>query len=128
MKHVYDFYKPDLSSPYPVVDGNLSVQCYMSALDHCYSEYCEKALAKAENSKAQEISLNNFIGVVFHTPFIKLVQKSFARLFLHDALRSASHVDKELVEKFKFAIEHFLFKFKNMFSCFGQTSRSSKFD
>lgn len=43
MRHAYDFYKPDLTSEYPVVDGKLSVQCYTSALDNCYSTYCKKA-------------------------------------------------------------------------------------
>ena len=32
MDHVYDFYKPDLSSEYPVVDGHLSIRCYLQAL------------------------------------------------------------------------------------------------
>ena len=32
MEHVYDFYKPDLSSEYPVVDGHLSIRCYLKAL------------------------------------------------------------------------------------------------
>jgi hydroxymethylglutaryl-CoA synthase len=48
MTHTYDFYKPDLSSEYPTVDGKLSVQCYLSALDHCYQLFCfksEKSLA-----------------------------------------------------------------------------------
>nr|MBE5725931.1 HMG coenzyme A synthase [Cucujiformia] len=43
MRHVFDFYKPDLSSEYPVVDSKLSIQCYLSALDKCYQSYCRKA-------------------------------------------------------------------------------------
>ena len=43
MEHVYDFYKPDLSSEYPVVDGKLSIQCYLGALDKCYRLYTERA-------------------------------------------------------------------------------------
>ena len=43
MQHAYDFYKPDLSSEYPVVDGKLSVQCYVNALDNCYQMYKSKA-------------------------------------------------------------------------------------
>ena len=35
MEHAYDFYKPDLSSEYPVVHGKLSLQCYLSALGLC---------------------------------------------------------------------------------------------
>ena len=43
MDHAYDFYKPDLQSEYPVVDGKLSIQCYLSALDKCYQRYRVKA-------------------------------------------------------------------------------------
>lgn len=43
MEHVYDFYKPDLQSEYPVVDGKLSIQCYLGALDKCYQRYRSKA-------------------------------------------------------------------------------------
>ena len=42
MEHVYDFYKPDLMSEFPVVDGKLSIQCYLGALDKCYGLYCKK--------------------------------------------------------------------------------------
>ena len=42
MKHAYDFYKPNLTSEYPVVDGKLSVECYLSALDQCYKVYRQK--------------------------------------------------------------------------------------
>ena len=35
MEHAYDFYKPNLSSEYPVVHGKLSLQCYLSALGLC---------------------------------------------------------------------------------------------
>jgi len=43
MRHAYDFYKPDLRSEYPVVDGELSVKSYISALDNCYQLFCHKA-------------------------------------------------------------------------------------
>lgn len=46
MKHAYDFYKPDLKSEYPVVDGRLSIECYLSALDRCYSVYRSKVQAQ----------------------------------------------------------------------------------
>ena len=32
MDHAYDFYKPNLSSEYPTVDGKLSIQLYLQAL------------------------------------------------------------------------------------------------
>lgn len=43
MQHAYDFYKPDMSSEYPVVDGKLSIQCYLHALDKCYEVYSSRA-------------------------------------------------------------------------------------
>lgn len=50
MEHVYDFYKPNLMSEYPTVDGKLSVQSYAKALDKCYEGFCRKAekLSKAK--------------------------------------------------------------------------------
>lgn len=46
MHHAYDFYKPDLVSEYPVVDGKLSIECYLSALDRCYLVYRNKIQAQ----------------------------------------------------------------------------------
>lgn len=99
VQHVYDFYKPDLSSEYPVVDGKLSVQCYLSALDRCYRLYKTKWTLKneakdvvAENDAVKngvaDLTLDAFDAVLFHTPYCKLVQKSFARLALNDFLDS----------------------------------------
>nr|AFK11330.1 hydroxymethylglutaryl-CoA synthase 1 [Callorhinchus milii] len=87
MQHAYDFYKPDMVSEYPVVDGKLSIECYLSALDHCYTRYRnkEQALRQKEGSDTR-ITLQDFAYVVFHTPYCKLVQKSLARLLLNDFL------------------------------------------
>lgn len=82
MKHAYDFYKPDLSSEYPVVDGKLSIQCYLSALDKCYQLYRQKYLQL--NPNAEKVGLEKFDAVIFHTPYCKLVQKSLARIGLND--------------------------------------------
>jgi hydroxymethylglutaryl-CoA synthase len=79
MEHVYDFYKPDLSSEYPVVDGHLSIQCYLLSLDTCYKRYGAKASSK-------RFTLEEIDYLVFHSPFTKLVQKSVARLVLNDFL------------------------------------------
>ena len=45
MEHVYDFYKPDLCSEYPVVHGKLSLQCYLSALGRCVCSVCVSVYA-----------------------------------------------------------------------------------
>ena len=83
MQHVYDFYKPEMVSEYPVVDAKLSIQCYLSALDTCYAKYKTKAQSKGQDS----VSLASFDAVLFHTPYCKLVQKSLARLYLNDYLQ-----------------------------------------
>jgi len=80
--HVYDFYKPDLESEYPRVDGKLSIQCYLSSLDKCFQRYRQKA----EKRTSEKVTLSSFDGVVFHSPYCKLVQKSLARLVLNDVL------------------------------------------
>jgi len=86
MKHVYDFYKPDMSSEYPVVDAKLSIQCYLSALDTCYALYKQKANSKGRSA----VTLASFDAILFHTPYCKLVQKSLARLALNDFLDAPS--------------------------------------
>ncbi|CAH1772639.1 unnamed protein product [Owenia fusiformis] len=88
MQHAYDFYKPDMASEYPVVDGKLSIQCYLGALDKCYSYYKDKWRAK--NKDSQTFSLSDTDAIVFHSPYCKLVQKSLARLFMNDFLSDPS--------------------------------------
>ena len=83
MEHAYDFYKPDLSSEYPVVDGKLSILCYLRALDKCYQEYADLA----SNSDKKRFTLQAADFVLFHSPFTKLVAKSLARLKLNDFFR-----------------------------------------
>eukprot|EP00088_Acartia_fossae_P006751 TRINITY_DN1311_c0_g1_i11.p1 TRINITY_DN1311_c0_g1~~TRINITY_DN1311_c0_g1_i11.p1 ORF type:complete len:470 (-),score=142.49 TRINITY_DN1311_c0_g1_i11:1573-2982(-) len=82
MQHVYDFYKPDMSSEYPAVDAPLSIQCYLSSLDTCYARYRSKVASK--DPKQQRVTLDTFNALLFHTPYCKLVQKSLARLALND--------------------------------------------
>eukprot|EP00455_Lapot_gusevi_P023657 TRINITY_DN2454_c0_g1_i7.p1 TRINITY_DN2454_c0_g1~~TRINITY_DN2454_c0_g1_i7.p1 ORF type:complete len:478 (-),score=128.95 TRINITY_DN2454_c0_g1_i7:66-1439(-) len=83
MEHAYDFYKPHLSSPYPVVDGKFSNTCYLRALDTCYNRY----LQKYRNLHGREAYLSDFDYVIFHAPYNKLVQKSYARLVYNEYLR-----------------------------------------
>ncbi|PAA67102.1 hypothetical protein BOX15_Mlig024673g2, partial [Macrostomum lignano] len=85
MAHEFDFYKPDPSSEYATVDGQASVRCYLSALDSCYMLFREQ-LAKADGTDILSAKQPRYY--CFHTPFSRLVQKSFARLaYLDCALR-----------------------------------------
>lgn len=42
MDHTYDFYKGDMHTHYPIVDGQLSLRCYFKSLYNCYSLYRQK--------------------------------------------------------------------------------------
>ena len=53
---------------------------YLSSLDACYNKY----RAKAANRGHENITLDSFDAMVFHTPYCKLVQKSLARVCLND--------------------------------------------
>ncbi|XP_074816966.1 hydroxymethylglutaryl-CoA synthase, mitochondrial isoform X2 [Natator depressus] len=87
MEHVYDFYKPDLASEYPMVDGKLSIQCYFRALDQCYSIYRKKIQSQWQKVGVDKpFTLEDFQFMIFHTPFCKLVQKSVGRMMLNDFL------------------------------------------
>lgn len=102
--HAYDFYKPDLTSEYPVVDGQFSLQCYTGAVDKCYKAYDERektlqARANGANGHANGIShgelkqspADRFDYMCFHAPTCKLVSKSYARLFYNDYLQDPSN-------------------------------------
>lgn len=92
MLHAYDFYKPDLTSEYPVVDGHFSVSCYTQAVDACYKAYNEReaalqsrGLSNGVHEEGKEtIPLDRFDHVLFHSPTCKLVAKSYARLMYND--------------------------------------------
>ncbi|KAG5913145.1 ATP-dependent 5'-3' DNA helicase hcs1 [Claviceps africana] len=93
MQHAYDFYKPDLTSEYPYVDGHYSINCYTKALDAAYRDYCKReaklANGHANGTDAGKTPLDRFDYLAFHAPTCKLVQKSYARLLYHDYLANA---------------------------------------
>jgi len=74
MANVYDFYKPDLASEYPTVDGPLTVTTYLDALDATYSAYRNKvskyvkpAAAPASNGRSNGYSNGHANGVNGHS-------------------------------------------------------------
>ncbi|KAI5300331.1 hypothetical protein KEM56_002536 [Ascosphaera pollenicola] len=118
MAHVYDFYKPDLTSEYPYVDGHFSIKCYTEAVDACYKAYNERektiaarangngsaaAAAAATNGTSNgtsngngvaakpETRLDKFDHVIFHAPTCKLVAKSYARMLYNDFVADPSN-------------------------------------
>lgn len=80
MEHAYDFYKPDFTSEYPVVDGHFSLTCYTKSVDHAYKNYSKKVVGKRNTVGF----LDYFDYSAFHVPTCKLVTKSFARLLYND--------------------------------------------
>ena len=101
MEHVYDFYKADLTSEYPIVDGHFSIKCYTQALDKCYQTYNKKfnkqlkatnGLTNGHNGHydTEPMGIDRFGHIAFHAPTCKLVQKSYARLLYNDYLADKS--------------------------------------
>jgi len=114
IKHAYDFYKADLTSEYPIVDGQYSIKCYTEAVDACYKAYHERKanLEKSHTngttnettnettngttngvhkSESPKIPIDEFDYMVFHAPTCKLVSKSYARMLYNDYLNSSTN-------------------------------------
>jgi hydroxymethylglutaryl-CoA synthase len=102
--NTWDFYKPNPTVEYPTVDGALSQVCYYEALEDCYTRFCDKIessmniniiMPRSSSADSTSTSSTAKIGFnatkpdyfVFHAPYNKLVQKSYARLFYIDAYR-----------------------------------------
>lgn len=79
--NAFDFYKPDPRTEYPTVDGHVSIGVYLNALRHCYATLKQKTLAKY----GREISYSDYNYFAMHTPFSKMVQKSFFEILLLEA-------------------------------------------
>ena len=106
MQNAYDFYKPDLTSEYPYVDGPYSVKCYTEAVDACYKAYNDREASLQRNGLANGIHdsaeesrtpLDRFDHIMFHAPTCKLVSKSYARMLYNDYLSSPSNPSFESV-------------------------------
>lgn len=103
VSHVWDFFKPDPSVEYPTVDGALSQVCYYRALEDVYERFLTK-LSRSTGASTDNASDDDEDGIdrsmytvetaadyyCFHAPYNKLVQKSFARLYLLDTRRVVS--------------------------------------
>ncbi|KAK7060947.1 3-hydroxy-3-methylglutaryl coenzyme A synthase [Paramarasmius palmivorus] len=98
MADTYDFYKPNLSSEYPEVDGPVSVVTYTGALDNAYTAYREKVARQAKRAgvSAQHddpksiFSIDSVDYALFHSPYGKQAVKGHARLLFNDFLSNPS--------------------------------------
>lgn len=95
MDHAYDFYKPDISVEYPTVDGQQSISLYLNALTQAFKTF----KSKFQSYHGRQINLDDFDFMCFHTPFSKMVQKSFFALLLEDMKERAEsgRYDKNLL-------------------------------
>jgi len=95
MANTYDFYKPQLDSEYPQVDGPKSITTYLGALDASYTHFREKwarikkptyygGVEAGGYDPKSETCLDDFDYAIFHSPYGKLVQKGHARLMYND--------------------------------------------
>jgi hydroxymethylglutaryl-CoA synthase len=96
MENAYDFYKPLPASEYPTVDGKLSIECYLRAVDHCYDGYTKRFFAV----ESRKWTFDDIDYIAFHAPYNKLVQKSFARLMYNDFLQNRHKPEYKDVQKF----------------------------
>jgi hydroxymethylglutaryl-CoA synthase len=92
---VWDFFKPNMNSEYPEVNGALSQTCYLKALDDCYLRFVDKSI----NIRNKVITVNDTDYFLFHSPYNKLVQKSFARLLYVDMINNKR--DSSSIKDFK---------------------------
>lgn len=113
MAHRYDFYKPELSSEYPTVDGKVSIHCYLSALDMCFQRHSQK-------EGVTDGFLDCFDYICFHSPYCKLVQKSFARLCVNDFFLHSDAVKAEekysVLQPFRLLLTPYLSIFDGLFT------------
>ncbi|KIJ96082.1 hypothetical protein K443DRAFT_107808 [Laccaria amethystina LaAM-08-1] len=94
MCNTYDFYKPNLSSEYPVVDGPVSVVTYVAALDGAYTFFREKSAKAAKRAALlgsnltgdSSFSLQSVDYALFHSPYGKQAVKGHARMLFNDFL------------------------------------------
>lgn len=59
-------------SEYPIVDGKISIDCYLEAVKYCYTGLKQKLGGKN--------ILRDIDYFCFHSPFYKMVQKAFTKM------------------------------------------------
>lgn len=75
---IFDFYRP-INYPYPIVDGPLSKDAYLTAIDNVF-----------DNNKKYD-------ALLFHTPYPKLVYKALEHLKLKDYANLKQQLDQALI-------------------------------
>lgn len=82
MEDTHDFFKPDFTCEYPVVDGKATVECYTRALDIVYGRWKKRAMAA--DGLPFNVRCERVQHFLFHAPFNKMVRRALARLLWLD--------------------------------------------
>ena len=80
MNHEYDFYKPNMNSEFPIVNGKDSNELYQKSLKFCYKNF-KKNFSEKYNKNC---NLETFDYHIFHSPYSKLIYKSINQLEMID--------------------------------------------
>jgi len=120
MEHAYDFYKPDLSTVFPYVDGPLTVEGYLRGGDKCYTRYLDR-LASLEPQVHADVDVFDYI--VFHVPYAKLIQKSVGRLMFNDLKRHPTSPKYASVQQYKDVAHEASYHDKELERAFVQLSK-----
>jgi hydroxymethylglutaryl-CoA synthase len=85
--HAHDFFRP-AGAAFPVVDGALSIQTYLEALDACYALYKRK-FAAAHGGRPFALAADA-AAAAFHAPYSRLARRAHARLLYLDRSAGSS--------------------------------------
>ncbi|KAF9581607.1 Hydroxymethylglutaryl-CoA synthase, cytoplasmic [Lunasporangiospora selenospora] len=100
MNHLWDFYKPELGSEYPTVDGHFSNTCYIRSVDACYSLFAKKFTKRYGANPDKLIKSQDLDHCVFHAPNCKLVQKAYGRMAYNDMLQDPENEDYAPIKEY----------------------------
>ncbi|MFT3660155.1 MAG: hydroxymethylglutaryl-CoA synthase [Gordonia sp. (in: high G+C Gram-positive bacteria)] len=85
---VQDFWRPNYRST-PVVDGKLSIDTYLSALEHAWADYTARG----------GHGIGEFHGFCYHQPFSRMAYKAHARLLEINGIEaSRERLDADLAQ------------------------------
>lgn len=90
-KPAFDFWRPN-GEAFPLVDGNLSIECYKEAAIDCFH-----AMLTDKNMNLNTL-FSQYQACCFHTPFSKMVKKAFISICKAHGL-SDEHSELFFIEK-----------------------------
>lgn len=87
MNDTYDFYKGNMFTNYPIVNGKLSIQCYFEALYNCYYLYRKRFLNKFTDVIESNTSIyfKHIQITLLRIKLIVIVSIFYNRLYKHIA-------------------------------------------